>query len=584
MKLPIRRYFALLMIYLKPQWRKTCLMVLCLLAGIALQLVGPQIIRFFIDESTQKHSLASAMLLAGGVYILAALLNQGISVAGTYFSQYVAWTATNQLRSDLVHHCLALDMGFHKTHTSGEMIERIDGDVDALSNFFSQFAINLLSNVLLLLVMLVLFFTISWLVGVAMLTFVLLALALITYLRKRAIPLWKEQRRMSATYFGFLGERLSGLEDIRANGAAPAVLRDYYQLLRTWLPINNKTLRTAAQMGISTLFLYVCGTALALSLGFYLWSLGKISVGTVYLLFAYTQLLSPPIDAIQQEMQDMQQAEACIQRVETLLHTTSALPDTGATPLPEGALSVEFCAVAFGYEEEETVLHDFSVKLAPGHVLGLLGRTGSGKTTLARLLFRLYDPQAGEVRVNAVPLREIGLHELRRHIGMVTQDVQIFHASVRDNLTFFEHAVPDTQIIAILDELGLDEWYQSLPQGLDTLLGDAEGERGLSAGEAQLLACARVFLSNPGIVILDEASSRLDPATEALIEHAITRLLAGRTALLIAHKLSTLQRVDEILILENGATLEYGPHAVLANDPDSRFARLLRSELAEVLA
>lgn len=583
MNLPIRRYFALLITYLRPQWLKTCLMVLCLLSGVGLQLLNPQIIGYFINTIT-AHGPVSALLAAGGVYILAAVFNQGISVAGTYFSQYVAWTATNQLRSDLVRHCLSLDMGFHKTHTSGEMIERIDGDVDALSNFFSKFAVNLMSNLLLLLVMLLLFFAISWLVGVVMLAFALFALALISYLRGRSIPLWKEQRRMSATYYGFIGERLNGLEDLRANGAGQAVMHGYFRLLRTWLPINNKTLQVAAQMGISMLFLFVCGTALALGLGLYLWSVKAISLGTVYVLFAYANALAEPLDAIQEEMQDLQQAEACIQRIEKLLHIPSALPDTGTTTLPAGSLSVEFREVGFGYEADEPVLRAMSVKIEPGRVLGLLGRTGSGKTTLARLLFRLYDPQVGEIYVNNIPLREIDLHELRLHIGMVTQDVQIFHASVRDNLTFFERHLPDTQIIALLAELGLGTWYQSLPQGLDTLLGSGEGERGLSAGEAQLLACARVFLADPGIVILDEASSRLDPATEALIEHAITRLLEGRTALIIAHKLSTLQRVDEILIIENGETLEYGSRADLANDADSRFAYLLRHELAEVRA
>ncbi len=525
-----------------------------------------------------------ALMVAGGLYIIAALLNQGISVASTYFSQYVAWTATNQLRRDLVAHCLALDMSFHKTHTSGEMIERIDGDVDALSNFFSQFAVNLVSNLLLLAGMLALFFAIHWLVGLVMSAFALLALVLLSYLRKRATPLWKEQRRMSAAYYGFLGERLSGLEDIRANGAEGAMLRGFDRQLRDWLPINNRAIIAGAEMGIAMLFLFVCGTALALGLGLYLWGLKAISLGTVYVMFAYTNSLSQPLDAIQNEMQDLQQAEACIQRVEKLLNTPSALPDTGTTTLPTGALNVEFREIEFGYEAHETVLHGLSFGIASGQALGILGRTGSGKTTLARLLFRLYDPQAGEIRVNDIPVREIGLHELRRHIGMVTQDVQIFHASVRDNLTFFERGILDTHLVALLTELGLDTWYQSLPQGLDTRLGSGEGERGLSAGEAQLLACARVFLTNPSIVILDEASSRLDPATEALIERAIVRLLESRTTLIIAHRLSTLQRVDAILIMEDGHMLEYGPRTILADDTNSRFAQLLRGEMNEVLA
>lgn len=583
MNLPIRRYFTLLITYLKPQWLKASLMVLCLLAGIGLQLLNPQIISYFIDTLT-AHGPMSALLAAGGVYILAAILSQGISMASAYFSQYVAWTATNQLRSDLVRHCLSLDMGFHKTHTSGEMIERIDGDVDALSNFFSQFAVNLMSNLLLLLAMLILFFTISWLVGIILTAFALFALFLLSYFQRRTIPLWKEQRRMSATYYGFLSERLNGLEDIRADGAGNAILREYYHILRTWLPINNQTLRLSAATGISMLFLFVCGTALALGLGLYLWNLKEISLGTVYVLFAYTNTLSLPLNAIQNEMQDLQQAEACIQRIEKLLHLPSELPDTGTALLPSGPLSVKLHEISFAYEKDEPVLNGINVHIEPGKALGLLGRTGSGKTTLAGLLFRLYDSQAGEICVNDISVREISLYELRRHIGMVTQDVQIFHASVRDNLTFFERSIPDERIVALLNELGLGTWYHSLPAGLDTRLGNSEGERGLSAGEAQLLACARVFLADPGIVILDEASSRLDPATEALIEHAIARLLAGRTALIIAHKLSTIQHADEIVILEHGTILEYGTRTDLANDPTSRFASLLRSDLAEVRA
>jgi ABC-type multidrug transport system fused ATPase/permease subunit len=582
MNLPVRRYFALLTTYLKPQRTKTILMIVCLLAGIAFQLIYPQITSHFID-TVSSHGPVSTLVAAGVLYIVMALLNQGIGVAGTYFSQYVAWTATNQLRSDLMAHCLGLDMGYHKAHTSGEMIERIDGDVDALSNFFSQFAVNLLSNLLLLVSMLVLFFLVHWLVGVVMTVFALLALALLAYLRGRAIPLWKEQRRMSATYYGFLGERLDGLEDIRANGAGPAIVRSFYQLLQNWLPINNRANWIGNLSGPIMLCFFICGNALALGLGFYLWRSHTVSLGTVYLLFAYTSTLSQPLSQIQDELADLQQAEACIQRVETLLNTYSALTDTGTKNLPAGPLKVEMCEVEFAYEKEEIVLHKLSLALAPGRQLGIVGRTGSGKTTLARLLFRLYDPQAGEICINDVPLPEIGLHELRRHIGMVTQDVQLFHASVRDNLTFFADDIPDAQIIAVLQEIGLRNWFNTLADGLETRLGSGEGETGLSAGEMQLLACARVFLVDPGIIILDEASSRLDPATEALIDQAITRLLEHRTALIIAHRLSTLQRVDEILMLEDGHIVEYGERIALEADTQSRFARLLHSDMQEVL-
>jgi ATP-binding cassette subfamily B protein len=281
------------------------------------------------------------------------------------------------------------------------------------------------------------------------------------------------------------------------------------------------------------------------------------------------------------------------------------MDELATTSLLQGPLAVRFDRVSFNYHDEDTgradrdaagqapeipgdgetapepVLHDVSFYLAPGRVLGLLGRTGSGKTTITRLLFRLYDPDGGAVSLGGNDLRDLPLPQLRYRVGLVTQNIQLFHATVRDNLTFFDPSVPDTRILGVLCDLGLEDWLRGLPTSLDTVLESGGG--GLSAGQAQLLAFARVFLTDPGLVILDEASSRLDPATEALLERAVDRLLQGRTAILIAHRLGTVQRADEILILEGGRVDEHGVRAELARDPNSRFAQLLRTGMEEVL-
>jgi len=235
-------------------------------------------------------------------------------------------------------------------------------------------------------------------------------------------------------------------------------------------------------------------------------------------------------------------------------------------------------------EEEapsEPVLSDISFRLEPGRIMGLLGRTGSGKTTATRLLFRLYDPTHGVVRVGGVDVREPHLHHLRERVAVVTQDVQLFSGTVRENLTLFNPAIPDERILAVLEDLGLLRWLRGLPDGLETLLGPAG--RGLSAGEAHLLAFTRAFLSDPSVVILDEASSRLDLATEQLIERAVDKLLRNRTGLVIAHRLATVQRADEIVVLDNGRVLEHGERTALAADSGSRYAQLLKTGLAEVL-
>jgi ABC-type multidrug transport system fused ATPase/permease subunit len=213
-------------------------------------------------------------------------------------------------------------------------------------------------------------------------------------------------------------------------------------------------------------------------------------------------------------------------------------------------------------------------------VLGIAGRTGSGKTTLTRLIPRFHDPRCGHVRLGGVDLRDVRLAAVRERIGVVSQDVHLFHASVRDNVTLFDASVPDERVVPVIEEMGLAGWLHGLPDGLDTVL---RAGAGLSAGQAQVLACARILLRDPDVVILDEASSRLDPATERLVHRALGRLLEGRTGIIVAHRLSTLAYADDILVLEDGRVVEHGPQAQLSTDPTSRFARLLQAAGEEVL-
>jgi ATP-binding cassette subfamily B protein len=358
----------------------------------------------------------------------------------------------------------------------------------------------------------------------------------------------------------------------------------FHAILRRWLPIRLKANLAGYSMWMTNAGVFAVGTMVAFGMGAYLWQIGAITLGTVYLIYHYTELLRDPIAQLRHQLTELQQAEAGIKRIETLLATQSRLADEGVGQLPAGPLAVDLDRVGFSYADEpdERVLHDITLHLQPGKVLGLLGRTGSGKSTLARLLLRLYDPTQGALRIGGVDPATAPLAEYRRRVAMVTQDVQLFQASVRDNLTFFNPAIDDARITDVLADLGLTGWLNTLPAGLDSPLGAGGG--GLSAGQAQLLALARVFLLDPGLVILDEASSRLDPATEQLLERAIDKLLHDRTAILIAHRLGTVQRADEILILEEGAVVEHGDRIVLAATPDSRFYGLLRTGMEAVLA
>jgi len=575
MRQTLARYRALLIAYLRPQGGKVALLAVLLLATITLQLAGPLIIRLFIDTAIARGTL-TALTATAALYLAVALLTQVARVAESYVAEDVAWTATNRLRLDVARRLLELDMSFHLARTPGELIERVDGDAELLANFLSRFALVILGNGLLLAGVLVALFLVDWRVGLTLSLYSVCGLALLGRLRAVATPHWVLFRQAFSELFGFLGEWLAGAEDVRANGATPYPLRLFAGRLRAFLrPQRTAVVLMRAMEALSDVLLAL-GTIAAFLLTAYLFGRHAITVGTAFLIIAYTQQLVTPLRQISGQLDDAQQASAGMIRLEELLALRPAVADgPGRRALPPGALAVAFRGVTFAYDETP-VLRDVSFALAPGRTLGVVGRTGSGKSTLTRLLFRLYDPGAGAIELGGVDVRELRAADLRARAGLVTQEVQLFAAFVRDNLTFFDRAIPDGRILEALEELSLLPWYRTLPRGLDSEL--ASGGAGLSAGQAQLLALVRAFLADPSLVILDEASSRLDPATERQLEKAIDRLLRGRTGILIAHRLSTLRRVDEILALEDGRVVEHGPRAGLAADSRSRFARMLRDE------
>jgi len=575
----LNRYWRLLAYYLRPQWPRMALLALILCGAIGVQVSTPLVASRFIDQATSGGALRDLIVLALLTMGLA-LAGQGLAVAETYVAENVSWAATNALRADLLAHLLRLDATFHTAHTPGELIERVDGDVATLARFFSRFVVYVLGNGILMLGVLGLLYHVDWRVGLGLSAFVALALTAMLRIRAVATPSWTAERQASADFYGFLGEYLAGLEDIRSSGAGAFVLRRCAEVMRPWLAVTLKAGTWDYTMGATTQGLFALGTAVAFALSAMLFKSGTLTIGTVYLIFQYTELLRQPTERISDEVQDLQQADASMGRVEALLETAPRLADGPGVALPSGPLAVELDGVSFGYAEDAPVLRDVSVRLESGRVLGVVGRTGSGKTTLTRLLSRFYDPLAGVVRLGGVDLRAVRLAAVRARIGLVTQEVNIFNASVRDNLTLFDDGVPDSRINAVLDTLGLTRWLRELPRGLDTLLGS--GGAGLSAGQAQVLACARIFLRDPDVVILDEASSRLDPATERLVHTALGRLLDGRTGIIVAHRLDTVAYADDILVLEDGQVREYGPRLALAADPTSRFAELLRFAAEEV--
>jgi len=547
-----------------------------------IQIFNPQIIRLYLNQVGADTLNTNALIWTSILYIGMNLIFRVVYVVLNWVSQELAWSTTNDLRVDLTRHCINLDMTFHNQHKTGEMIERIDGDASNLSAFFGEFIIQFISNFLLLTGVLIAVFIEGWVFGLSFLGFILLSALALYLVRKITVPLWKKVRVSTTALYGNIEESLSGFEDIQGCGADSYIMKKYHDVAQTDFKNKNKAMIVSRVFVITSILLGGVLNVGLLALSFFLQNIIPVNAGLIYLLLAYAANILLPIQSILYQTGRLQNSLANIDRIKEWFDIESKIKDNGKLVFPKEDIQLVFDDLDFGYNEDELVLKNISFELEPGKKIGIVGRTGSGKTTLARLIFRLYDPQFGSIKINGQKNTQYPLKDLRKNIAYVTQDVELFNASIKDNITFFDSRYSDKEIIDVIRKLGLEDWFNKLPNGLETEVYSEE--LGLSAGEEQLLALTRAFLKDPKIVILDEASSRLDPATEKITERALNNLLKNRSTIIIAHRLSTLENVDKILILENGEITEFGSRSKLVDDPESQFSQLLQYGIMEVLS
>src|SRR5829696_1490584 len=565
--------------------RPLAVVVAGLVVAMGLRLATPALLGRFVDLAIRHEPLSSLTSLAV-VYVVAALASEVLQLAVLWGSVRLSWRAGNRLRERLGAHALRLEMAWHGRHSAGQLIERIDGDVEAMVVFFAGVVVQVVGNLLLVAGMLVVAFVIDPWAGLILALTAVAGAAVMVRLRVAAVPAREGEREANAVLYGDIEERLGGLEDLRANGAGDyAVHRLHHNSAGVWRLARRASWKGDGAHALAAMT-FAAGSVVTLGAGIVLERRGAVTVGAVLSLFRYSEMLRQPLERIAEQLKEMQKAVAGAQRAADVLGTVPSVADGALGPeaLPPGALAVDFDAVTFAYGSgaDAPALQGVDLHLAPGAHLGVVGRTGSGKTTLGRLLLRFWDVDAGAVRVGGVDVRDLTTAALRDRLTVVTQDVDLFRASLRDNLTLFgARPASDEDLHAVLRRVGLERWAATLPDGLDTFVA---GGHGLSAGEAQLVAFARAFLDDPDVVVLDEASSRLDPVTEARIAGATQELLRGRTAVIVAHRLETLASVDEIAVLEAGAVVEHGRRGVLAADPTSRFGRLLRTASSSFLA
>ena len=569
----------LLTAYLRPERRPIAALTGILLVAMLLPVAGPVLVGRFVDGALHAKPTHELVVLAVA-FLVTALAGDGLQLLVTWLSVRLAWRVGNRLRLDLCRHALGLDLDWHGEHSAGQLIERIDGDIDAVTTFSSTAVLQLLGNAILVAGVLVIAAFIDWRASILIAVTTSIAVLIMVRMRRMAVPFYDDEREVQARLYGDVEERLAGLEDLRANGAGGWAVHQLHRNSAGWW----RTARRAALRGDGALSgagaVFAAGTVLMLGLGAYLCRHGELSVGSVLALLRFSQMVSDPLWKVAEQLAEAQKAVAGTRRASRLLGTRSMVVDGDAELATTGALEAALHGVTFGYGTGHAVLDAVDLVVPAGTSLGLVGRTGSGKSTIGRLLARLWDAEAGSVEVGGIDVRDLRTASLRSRVGVVTQEVELFRASVRDNLTVFGAIEADDDTLRqTLVDVGLGAWAADLTDDLDT---HVDGPGDLSAGEAQLLAFARVLLADPGLVILDEASSRLDPATEDRLVAATERLLEGRTSIIIAHRLATLDRVDAIAVLDHGRLVEHGPRVELAADDSSRFRALLdASRVAE---
>ncbi len=558
--------------HLKKRKGLVALALFFIVVGSGLELWVPVLLATFVDDALGRQPLADLTQLAA-TYLVASFATQGFKAISTYLGTRVGWGVSNDLRFASTEHLLTLDTDYFAETSQGALIERVDGDITTIAKVFSHFAVQLVSSIILLFGIFWVLFQRSGFAGLMMAALVVVIVTFMATTRSLAVAAAEEERGISAMVYGFIEERVAAIDDIRANGAGGYVMQRF-------APIMHRYYKKAVASWIKRSFIWVgsigifsAGAIIAIAVGGWLAIRGSITVGTVFLMYQYMLKLEDPIEQVTQQLSEFQKSAAGLRRTKDLMETSPTVERVGSSDLPEGALSLEVNKVSFAYEEDEgTVLSNVSVSLSPGTKLGLLGRTGGGKSTLTKLIARFFDPTEGTVSIGGIPLTEVSTDSLRTKVAFVNQDVRLFAGTVRQNVTIFDPSVPDDLVESSVRAVGLGDWLDRLPDGIHTGIGVAG--IGVSSGEAQLLAFARAYLRDPGLVILDEPSSRVDPATEALLTSAMERLTEGRTTIIIAHRLDTVRSADEILILDDGAIVEHGDRHVLANS-DSVFASMI---------
>lgn len=547
--------------FLKPHWRRMTAAFVLMLASSALTLAAPYLVKVAIDRHIAHKDTAAlggiALLLAGTF-----VAHYGVTAGQRYLLSWVGQRVLATLRSRLFRHLQKLHLGYHDTHFAGTTISRVINDVAAINELLTQGLITLVGDVLLLAGIVTVMVSMS--PRLAALTFSVLPLMVVATLlfARKARVAFRQTRSRVAAVVGDLAQNLAGMRVIQAFTREDTSQDRFDDVNRA-----NREAHVAA-MSLSFVFLPTVEFLSMLATAIVLWFGGRavahdeLTLGVIVAFLSYVSRFFQPVRELSQLYTTMQSAMAGGERVLGLLDTRPEVADApNARSMPPIEGRIEFRDVSFAYRPETTVLHSVNLSVEPGLTVALVGPTGAGKTSVVNLLARFYDPIQGAVLIDGIDLREVDQHSLRSQMGLVPQDPFVFPGTVADNIRFGRPGASAAQVENAARLGNAHEFIVRLPKGYDTEI--LESGVNLSIGQRQLLCIARAVLIDARILILDEATSSVDTVTEVLIQEALQRLLSGRTAVVIAHRLSTVRNADMICVIQDGRIVEQGRHEEL---------------------